>query len=951
MGPHLTAFAEAMPFPLDEFQILGCEAVEDGRGVLVAAPTGAGKTVVGEFGVHLALQTGRKAFYTTPIKALSNQKYHDLVRRHGADQVGLLTGDASINGDAPVVVMTTEVLRNMLYGSSTTLGGLGFVVMDEVHYLADRFRGAVWEEVIIHLPEHVQVISLSATVSNAEEFGAWLSAVRGNTTVVVSEDRPVPLWQHMMVGRDLFDLFVDDGLGILAEHGDAPAGQSVQVNPELLDRIREVDHFRHSRGYDRSPSFDRRGRERSRGGRGGDRGDRGDRGGDRPAGRPAGAGGGRPGGAATRAEVIARLEREGLLPAITFIFSRAGCEAAVGQLLAQDVRLISPTEGARNRRRAEERLAGVDLRDLGVLGYHDFVEGLSRGFAAHHAGMLPTFREIVEELFTEGRVQAVFATETLALGINMPARTVVLEKLVKFNGDSHVDLTPAEYTQLTGRAGRRGIDIEGHAVVVWSRGLDPVAVGGLASTRTYPLNSSFRPTYNMAVNLVDRVGRDAAREILQSSFAQFQADRGAVGLAAQLKRQEEGLEGYAQAMECHLGDFPEYARIRGELSHAEKEAAKDRQTARRADIEASLSALKPGDVVVVPDGRREGMAVVIGANKGGRQAPVSPAILDSDGRVRRLTTHDVRAAVTPVTRLDLPRSFNPKNAKSRRDLAATMRAKVPFEPPRGRESSAETAPAPAGAGPRAALKAQQRRIDELRRELKAHPCHQCPDREHHARWAERWWKAEREARRLRRAMDQRTNSVARQFDQICSLLSDLGYLNPAGTEVTPAGRLLQRIYTEKDLLTAECLNHALWARLDAPSLAAVVSALVHEPRGREDGSAEPRLPNEDVAEAFRQMVRLWSTIEDLEDARKLPSTGAPESGMLWMTHRWAAGQSLDVVLRDSDMAAGDFVRRCKQIVDLLGQIAVSAPQPALQATARRAMDAVNRGVVAADQLD
>src|SRR4051812_42539887 len=208
-GP-LGSFRQQYPFELDEFQLRACEALGEGRGVLVAAPTGSGKTVVGEFAVHLAMQTGRKAFYTTPIKALSNQKYGDLVHRYGPDAVGLLTGDNTINGEAPIVVMTTEVLRNMLYADSPTLAGLGYVVMDEVHYLADRFRGAVWEEVIIHLPDDVLVVSLSATVSNAEEFGAWLDTVRGNTEVVVTEHRPVPLWQHVLVGPRLYDLFTDE---------------------------------------------------------------------------------------------------------------------------------------------------------------------------------------------------------------------------------------------------------------------------------------------------------------------------------------------------------------------------------------------------------------------------------------------------------------------------------------------------------------------------------------------------------------------------------------------------------------------------------------------------------------------------------------------------------------------------------------------------------------------
>ncbi len=492
--PRLAEFAARLEFPLDDFQTEACRAVEEGRGVLVAAPTGAGKTIVGEFAVHMALATGRKAFYTTPIKALSNQKYTDLARVHGADKVGLLTGDASINGEAPIVVMTTEVLRNMMYAGSTTLRGLGWVVMDEVHYLADRFRGAVWEEVIIHLPPDVSVVSLSATVSNAEEFGAWLGEVRGDTEVIVSEHRPVPLWQHMMVGQTLFDLFVEERD---AREDDehfvaAPGRYSVAVNPDLVHAIRGTEgrgawdsHWVSSRGgRDKGRP---RGKGGARGGSGGagrggrdDWAGRGRRGNDAPSGRggpgggDAGRGfsrGGRPGGGATRAEVIERLEREGLLPAITFIFSRAGCDGAVGQLLSSGMRLIPESEGEANRRLVEERIQGLAEEDLTVLGYWDFVDGISRGFAAHHAGMLPTFREIVEELFTAGRVRAVFATETLALGINMPARTVVLEKLVKFNGENHVDISPAEYTQLTGRAGRRGIDIEGHAVVLepWSR--------------------------------------------------------------------------------------------------------------------------------------------------------------------------------------------------------------------------------------------------------------------------------------------------------------------------------------------------------------------------------------------------------------------------------------------------------------------------------------------------
>ena len=243
-GPELAGFQALYDFSFDEFQRTACRALDAGHGVLVAAPTGSGKTVVGEFAVHLALAEGRKCFYTTPIKALSNQKYSDLVRRYGADKVGLLTGDNSINGEAPVVVMTTEVLRNMLYSGSATLAGLGYVVLDEVHYLADVFRGAVWEEVIIHLPESVLVVALSATVSNAEEFGDWLTQVRGGTTVIVDEHRPVPLWQHVLANGRLYDLFVEHRASGKRAAGPARAAQ---VNPDLLRLVRQEEWGRAAR--------------------------------------------------------------------------------------------------------------------------------------------------------------------------------------------------------------------------------------------------------------------------------------------------------------------------------------------------------------------------------------------------------------------------------------------------------------------------------------------------------------------------------------------------------------------------------------------------------------------------------------------------------------------------------------------------------------------------------
>ena len=752
---ELGRFSAGLGFELDDFQLQGCAALEAGHGVLVAAPTGAGKTVVGEFAVHLARAGGRKAFYTTPIKALSNQKYHDLVERHGEESVGLLTGDISVNGEAPVVVMTTEVLRNMLYASSPTLAGLGYVVMDEVHYLADRFRGPVWEEVIIHLPDDVLVVSLSATVSNAEEFGAWLVAVRGDTEVVVSEHRPVPLFQHVVVGKALVDLFADEG------------GVETVVNPELV-RITRGDPgppVRGGRAPGRRMHRERGGgrRDRPGAGRGRDR--------DGQAGPPERGPSGRPErrGVASRAEVVASLDDQGLLPAITFIFSRAGCQAAVRQCLASGLRLTTPAERAEIVAVVQRRCAGLPDADLPVLGYWEWLEGLQIGVAAHHAGMLPLFKEVVEDLFARGLVKAVFATETLALGINMPARSVVLEKLVKFNGESHVDVTPGEYTQLTGRAGRRGIDVEGHAVVVWHPGLDPEAVAGLASTRTYPLRSSFRPTYNMAVNLVAQVGRAQSRAILETSFAQFQADRAVVGLARQVRRQEEALAGYAEALHCHLGDFAGYAALRRTLTELEKGTSRDVAGRQRDDALASLERLAPGDVIRVPAGRRAGFAVVLDRGMPGAADGPRPTVLTEDRQVRRISLHEVPSAVEPLARVRIPRTFSARNPAARRDLASSLRnalteGRLADSPPRP-ERVRESVPSDFAA-----------QVASLRQTMKAHPCHRCPHREDHARWAERHQRLSKERASLAHRISGRTGTIARTFDRVCDLLLELGYL-------------------------------------------------------------------------------------------------------------------------------------------------------------------------------
>jgi ATP-dependent RNA helicase HelY len=883
--PVLTDFRAGYDFELDPFQDDACTALEDGYSVLVCAPTGAGKTIVGEFAVHLALAADQKCFYTTPIKALSNQKYNDLVARYGAQRVGLLTGDNAVNPDAPIIVMTTEVLRNMLYVGSTSLTDLGYVVMDEVHYLGDRFRGAVWEEVIIHLSAAVRLVSLSATVSNAEEFGEWLVTVRGETRVIVHEERPVPLWQHVLVGARMFDLFTADGSTL-----------SAGLVRQVAERTRHLE-----------PIPGRRGARPGRGWR--------------PPARP---------------DVIARLDSEGLLPAITFIFSRAGCDAAARQCVHAGLWLTSEDERDEIDRVVGELTANIPPEDLDVLGYWEWRDALRRGVAAHHAGLIPAFKQTVEELFVRGLVRAVFATETLALGINMPARTVVLERLTKFNGESHADITPGEYTQLTGRAGRRGIDIEGHAVVVWTPEVDPQRVAGLASTRTYPLRSSFRPSYNMAVNLVDQLNRPAARDLLESSFAQFQADRAVAGLLNQIRRNEDTLRGHATQMTCHLGDFAEYAELRRGLGEREALLAREGAKARRGAVAASLEKLHRGDVIRIPRGRRAGLAVVLDPGVHPQDDP-RPLVVTEARWSGHLALVDFPAVVDVLATVRVPRHVNHRSPQERRDLVSRLHAlDLPDAKPARRKSTGTD---------------EDGEILRLRRALRAHPCHACADREQHARWGERHSRLARENDGLRRRIEGRTGSLGRTFDRICRLLDERGYL--AGDEATATGRRLARIWSEADLVAAESLREGAWTGLDAAELAAVVSTLVYEPR--RDETPVDKMPTPAVRAAVAATVRIWADLADDEAEQGLPRSREPQLGFVWAVYRWARQDRLDRVLagaadRGTELSAGDFIRWCKQVIDLLDQLAsMPAGGPGgspVAAAARTAVSAVRRGVVA-----
>ena len=864
-------------FPLDDFQQRALDALDAGRSVLVAAPTGSGKTVVAEYAIARALARGGKVFYTTPLKALSNQKFGDLARVHGRDRVGLLTGDNSVNGDAPVVVMTTEVLRNMIYAASSALDGLDSVVLDEVHYLQDRYRGAVWEEVIVHLPPEVDLVCLSATVSNAEEFASWIETVRGATTPVIEERRPVELHHRYLMGeRDvdalhLFPTFVG-------------RGDDLAPNPEAAQLDRRV-----GRGPNPRPSR----RLRTPG----------------------------------RAEVVELLAAEDLLPAIVFVFSRKGCDQSVEQCLAAGLRLTNPDERVEIRRIAEAHVRGLSGPDLAVLGYDRWLAGLESGLAAHHAGLVPPMKEAVEEAFAAGLAKVVFATETLALGINMPARSVVIEKLTKFTGERHEFLTPGEYTQLTGRAGRRGIDAVGYAVVLWSPWVPFEQVAGLASRRTDALRSSFRPTYNMTVNLVGRYSAEQAHHLLNLSFAQFHVDRDVVVLERELARADVQLEEQRALARSEFGDVDEYRTLLDRLGAERRGAGAGRR------ISKAMEALVPGDVLWAgghEGGGRGGKVVVLAQEA--RRGSTRILALGPSRRLVRLAPDDFDAPPVAVGRLELPQPYAPRSrAFQRTVLEALRRAKV--QRPRRRDADHVS-----------------HAIDELEREIAAHPVERDPERDARVRASGIVVRLERDRRRLEERVRGRSDSLARQLDRVRRILESWGYLD--GWSLTPAGSILARLYAETDLLLAESLRDGLFDGLEAPEMAALVSCFTYERRGSDGAPPVPpaRWPSSKVAQRARRIDRLRRALASDEAEAGLPETRRPDPGFTPYAYEWAGGDDLGRVLDDDELTGGDFVRHIKQCIDLLRQIAEVAPEPDTRDTARAAADACHRGVVVAGNV-
>lgn len=836
-------FIQRLKYAPDRFQVEAMNSLDTGASVLVAAPTGSGKTLVAEYAIDQAMASEQRSFYTAPIKALSNQKFRDLCDLYGSDKVGLVTGDNAINSEAPIVVMTTEVLRNMIYSSSPRLDQLGVVILDEVHFLQDTYRGPVWEEVIIQLPLEVQLVCLSATVSNADEVGTWLTTVRGRTDVIVESKRPVELVNHFALG--------DSSTGRVSMYDTIVNGEANGSVRRLLDSERAMGRSGKVRGRGHRQRFY----------------------------------------TPSRPDLVDLLSSQDLLPAIVFIFSRAQCEDAVNACIRDGIVLTDPEEEARIIQIINDKTSDLTSDDRIALRYDDFLEQAGAGISCHHAGMIPMFKEAIEQCFIEGLVKCVFATETLAVGINMPARAVVIEKLTKFTGENHMLLKASEFAQLTGRAGRRGLDDIGHAVTLWNPFITFDQIVALALSRSFRLSSAFRPTFNMAVNLVRAHTRQGTHHVLNLSFAQFQTDKDVVLSEANLQSKKLAALELSRTANGVLEDIDDALPI----------------SISATELEIALRGLRPGDVVLFESSILRGRGAIIATAT--RKSGTRLTVVTASRKVLQLSATDLQSLPRRSGGIDLPVPYEPTQTEFLRETAKRLNKAKIFEEfttePIIPESVSES-------NPRSTRERRQQRLLN-------------------------------EITQMEQRMATRAGSVSARFDDVVVVLEELGYIQD--WKLTEKGVLLSRVFHESDLLIVEVISSGMLDSLSPVDLASVLSTVVFETRGP-DGGGPVRWPNETVTNRFKRIEKLTMRLHEIQRAHSMSLYRKPDGGLAFEISQWVAGKNLSTVLHP-DLTPGDFVRSVRQLIDLLNQIASAAPDEKLRESAAQAVNMMNRGVVAA----
>jgi len=866
------------PFELDRFQKDAIASLNAGRSVVVCAPTGSGKTLVGEYAIYRALSRGKRVFYTTPLKALSNQKLRDFREKFGFDLVGLLTGDASINRDAPILVMTTEIFRNMLYG--TPIGQVGIslvdvdaVVLDECHYMNDRQRGTVWEESIIYCPREVQLAALSATVANSDQLTDWLNRVHGPTDLIYSDFRPVPLEFHFCNAKGLFPLLNDS---------------KTKINPRLANRGKRRQGDRTKAGRPEAPGI---------------------------------------------IYTLNHLQQRDMLPAIYFIFSRRGCDKAVAEV--GDLWLVNNEESQILREQIDEF-----LNRNPEAGRSGQIAPLYRGIAAHHAGILPAWKALVEELFQQGLIKVVFATETLAAGINMPARTTVISTLSKRTDTGHRLLNASEFLQMAGRAGRRGMDKQGHVVTVQTPFEGAKEAAYLATSKPDPLVSQFTPSYGMVLNLLQTHTIEQARELIERSFGQYMATlhlRPEYDEIAELQGQLAQLQEQIAAVDEN--ELAVYEKLRQRLK-VERQILKTLQEQALSDrqeqlammlgfaVSGTLLSLKGKNIPV----STPVTAVLVGKTPGSGEAPYL-VCLGHDNRWYVATTADVVDLYAELPRVEVPPEV----------LPPTEMPLKPGQPVLGGQETfaiATQIPNPVESLYMAPEVAEQlSRVTAIQEQIEAHPVHQSGNAGTIFKRRARYVELEAELEELQGVVEQQSQRHWEEFLNLIAILQHFGALD--NLVPTQIGRIAAAIRGENELWLGLVFASGELDNLDPHHLAAAAAALVTE-TPRPDSKVNFDLSNE-VTEALAKLRGIRRQMFQLQRRYNVALPIWLEFELIALVEQWALGMEWTQLCDNTSLDEGDVVRILRRTLDLLSQIPHVPHLPdSFQRNAYRAMQLIDR---------
>jgi superfamily II RNA helicase len=870
-SPSTLNLETLFPFQLDEFQQQAIAALDAGKSVVVCAPTGSGKTLIGEYAIHRALSQGKRVFYTTPLKALSNQKLRDFQQQFGEESVGLITGDILVNVSAPVVVMTTEIFRNMLYETpigqvGTSVQDVGAVVLDECHYLSDRGRGTVWEESIIYCPPHIQLVALSATIGNPREFTDWIDLVRAiargktlpeNDCVLIDSDyRPVPLRFYHSTLKGSFPLLND---------------RQTQLNPRL--KPKSSGKRRRLRSED-CPSIPL---------------------------------------------VVSQLQQQDMLPAIYVIFSRRGCEQAVEQL--EGLTLVNEQEAVQ----IQQTIATWSAQNPEALRVEQ-IEPLTRGIASHHAGLLPAWKGLVEQLFEAGLVKVVFATATLAAGINMPARTTVISSLSKRSDDGHRLLTPSEFLQIAGRAGRRGMDIVGYVITVETPFEGAKEAAYLATAQPEPLRSWFTPSYGMVLNLLQKHTIAEAQDLLKRSFAEYQAklklvpeQQAIAALTTELAKLDVELAPINPKL---CADYEKLSERLKEERRLLKILHEQAETARKREMTQAIARVNSGRILYLK-GDRVPVASPLPAllyekAAGGGQSPYL-ICLGANNRWYVMASSnvvgidDASLPEAAIAQLLPPPELAIKQGQTRKgDLAsAAIAEQLP-------ETAMETAIAFAPE-----VLAQQQLVEDLQREQENHPLRQWGNP---GRLLDRYHKraALREQLNQTQTKYQR-HQLSRSYywEEFLNLIEVLRALNALEEYTpTPLGQAAAAIRSENELWLGLVFLSGELEILTPPQLAAAIAALITE-TPRSDTWCNYR-PSAEVVQVLGQLRKLRHRLNQAQRQRDVVLPVWLEQETIGLVEQWTLIEEVspdwNALCEETNLDDGDIVRMLRRTVDVLLQI-------------------------------